>query len=131
MLASLPLGRDQTILSSIGHLSLGTTVTYIKLLQLQGLLSAAAQVIAQGRLHTRPFQMWVRNLRLDPTRHKCTPVRISQECMLALQQWQSMDFLLSGVKMGQLPSRSDDGRIRVAGAQLGATEPYEADGYRL
>ena len=34
-------------------------------------------------------------------------------------------------KMGQLPSRSDDGRIRVAGAQLGATEPYEADGYRL
>ena len=113
MLASLPLGRDQTILSSIGHLSLGTTVTYIKLLQLQGLLPAAAQVIALGRLHTRPFQMWVRNLRLDPTRHKHTPVRISQECMLTLQQWQSMDFLLSGVKMGQLPSRSDDGRIRV------------------
>ena len=45
---------------------------------------------------TPKHRMWGNGLRLDPTRHIYTPVRISQGCKLALQQGQSMDFLLSG-----------------------------------
>ena len=73
ILASLPRGRDQTILSSIGHLSLGTTVAYIKLLQRQACCQSA-QVSALGRLHTRPCQCG-EEPKVDPHTTQYTPVR--------------------------------------------------------
>lgn len=51
MMASLPLDRAQTVITLIKKLRLGLRVPYLTLLCLQGLLTAAANMVVLEKLH--------------------------------------------------------------------------------
>ncbi|XP_066512600.1 uncharacterized protein [Hoplias malabaricus] len=87
MMASLPKVRVQAIVTLIGSLKLGKRVRYLVLLRLMGLLTAAAQVVALGKLYLRRFQVWVMSLRLDSVHHRHVKVHITKECLVALRPW--------------------------------------------
>ncbi|KAL2096973.1 hypothetical protein ACEWY4_006180 [Coilia grayii] len=107
MWATLTKARWLAIQHALAKVRPGRRISYIRLLRLAGLLTAATTVIQFGLLYLRPFQRWLIELRLSAVHNRHTLVQMTRSCSLHLQRWKQEDFLRSGVQMGPPPARRE------------------------
>ena len=91
----------------VPHFQKGRTVRYGLLLRLAGMLVAASVVVPIGLLSMRPLQVWINGLHLDPKWHKNRRIKVSPQCLLALQPWRNRSYFTQGVPMGLIPSHRE------------------------
>ena len=107
MLAFLSPRRVEAILQILLHFREDRMVRYSLFLRLLGMLTSVTSIVPLGLLHLRPFQVWTNGLHLDPRLHGSRKVRVSSQCLLALQPWRRRAFLAKGVALGSIPSRRE------------------------
>ena len=82
-------------------------VRYSLFLRLLGMLTSVTSIVPLGLLQLRPFQVWINGLHLDPRLHGSRKVRVSSQCLLALQPWRRRAYLAKGVTLGSISSRRE------------------------
>ena len=102
--ARLSQDRIDSFLACVRSFHTGQRVTYRQCMQATGLMASAIHLIRLGRFHMRPFQRWVRSLRIPPTGGS-RKVWVSPRCVDTLKPWLDAAFLSKGVRIGAVISR--------------------------
>ena len=102
--ARLSADRVNDLLKCAAQFRTGRTLQLEMCLRMAGLMASAISLARLGRLHMRPFQRWLKSLRLPPrlTRRR---VKVSPACVLALKWWSDRRNLTEGVPLGLPLSR--------------------------
>ena len=104
LMARLSQDRINSFLACVQSFRAGRQVQYKLCMQATGLMASAIHLIRLGRLHMRPFQRWVRSLRIPPTQGK-RMVQVPQGAVDTLRPWSNAAFLSQGVRVGAVISR--------------------------
>ena len=102
--ARLSGDRIEGLLKCVSLFTPGRTLQLRHCLRMAGIMASAISLVRLARLHMRPFQRWLRSLRV-PTRLVRHRVRVSPACALALQWWSNEHRLTVGVPLGLPLSR--------------------------
>ena len=102
--ARLSEERVNSVMMCASLFQVGHRIPFKTCRRMAGLMASALTVIRLGRLYMRPFQRWMRSLRI-PDHHRHRSVLVQRECTLALVRWRDRCFLSEGVTMGLVVSR--------------------------
>ena len=104
MRARLSQERIDSVLACVTSFQVNQRVTYRRCLQATGLMASAIHLIRLGRFHMRPFQRWVRDLKIPPSRGS-RQVVVSPWCVETLGPWTDATLLSQGVSVGAIVHR--------------------------
>ena len=102
--ARLSQERVDSFLQCVTLFKIGRKVPFSTCLRMAGLIASAISLVRLGRLNMRPFQIWMRSLRI-PTHCRHRTVTVTAGCVLALRWWGNRNTLTEGVPMGIVTSR--------------------------
>ena len=104
-MARLSQDRVESFQRCVALFKTGRKVPFDTCLRMAGLMASAIALVRLGRLYMRPFQRWIRSLRIPTTRRHYPRVTVTVDCMLALRWWSNRATLTEGVPMGTILSR--------------------------
>ncbi len=100
MQSHLSPARIESILATVKRVREGQSLT-VKLFQkLLGLMAAASNVITFGLLHMRPLQWWLRTTGFSPRGNPFCIIKVTRQCLQALDMWKKPWFLSQGTVLG-------------------------------
>ena len=103
--ARLSQERIESFLKCVAQFQTGRRVPFAVCLRMAGLMASAISLVRLGRLYMRPFQRWMRSLRIPTACRRYPRVAVTAECVLALRWWSNRAVLTEGVAMGTVLSR--------------------------
>ena len=101
--ARLTPERIQRFLACVAAFQAGAHVPYKFCEKVSGFMASAIHLIRLGRYYMRPFQKWMRALRI-PSSQGSRKVYVTAACMRTLLPWRRAALLSYGVRMGMIRS---------------------------
>ncbi|KAI2646282.1 enzymatic polyprotein [Labeo rohita] len=100
MQARLSPARIESILTAVTRVKEGQSLTVKQFQRLLGLMAAASNVIPFGLLYMRPLQWWLRTKGFSPRGNPFHMIKVTWQCLLALDMWKKPWFLSQGPVLG-------------------------------
>ncbi|KAL0162339.1 hypothetical protein M9458_041735, partial [Cirrhinus mrigala] len=97
--------RIESILSAVTRVTEGRSLTVKQFQRLLGLMAAASNVIPFGLLYMRPLQWWLRTKGFSPRGNPFRMIKVTRQCLRALDMWKKPWFLSQGPVLGAPCSR--------------------------
>ncbi|XP_048030341.1 uncharacterized protein LOC125257733 [Megalobrama amblycephala] len=105
MQARLSPARIESILSTVKRIKLGQSLTVKQFQRILGLMAAASNVIPFDLLYMRPLQWWLRTRGFSPRENPFRMIKVTRQCLRALDMWKKPWFLSLGPVLGALCRR--------------------------
>ncbi|KAI2662472.1 Retrovirus-related Pol polyprotein from transposon 17.6 [Labeo rohita] len=100
MQARLSPARIESILTAVMRVTEGRSLTVKQFQRLLGLMAAASNVIPFGLLCMRPLQWWLRTEGFSPRGNPFRMIKVTRQCLRALDMWKKPWFLSQGPVLG-------------------------------
>jgi hypothetical protein len=100
MQARMSPARIESILTEVGRVREGQSLTVKQFQRLLGLMAAASNVIPIGLLYMRPLQWWLRTKGFSPRGNPLRMIKVTRRCLRALDMWRQPWFLSQGLVLG-------------------------------
>ncbi|KAI2644186.1 enzymatic polyprotein [Labeo rohita] len=100
MQARLSPARIESILTAVMRVTEGRSLTVKQFQRLLGLMAAASNVIPFGLLYMRPLQWWLRTKGFSPRGNPFRMIKVTWQCLRALDMWKKPWFLSQGPVLG-------------------------------
>ncbi len=100
MQAHLSPAWIESILTAVKRVREGQSLTVKQLPKLLGLMAAASNVIPFGLLYMRPLQGWLRTKGFSPRGNPFRMIKVTRQCLRALDMWKKLWFLSQGLVLG-------------------------------
>ncbi|KAI2656067.1 Transposon Ty3-G Gag-Pol polyprotein [Labeo rohita] len=100
MQACLSPARIESILTAVTRVTVGRSLTVKQFQRLLGLMAAASNVIPFGLLYMRPLQWWLRTKGFSPRGNPFRMIKVTRQCLRALDMWKKPWFLSQGPVLG-------------------------------
>ncbi|KAI2659830.1 Transposon Ty3-G Gag-Pol polyprotein [Labeo rohita] len=100
MQARLSPARIESILTAVMRVTEGRSLTVKQFQRLLGLMAAASNVIPFGLLYIRPLQWWLRTEGFSPRGNPFRMIKVTRQCLRALDMWKKPWFLSQGPVLG-------------------------------
>ncbi|KAI2662333.1 Transposon Ty3-G Gag-Pol polyprotein [Labeo rohita] len=100
MQARLSPARIESILTAVMRVTEGRSLTVKQFQRLLGLMAAASNVIPFGLLYMRPLQWWLRTKGFSPRGNPFRMIKVTRQCLRALDMWKKPWFLSQGPVLG-------------------------------
>ncbi|MGL5564840.1 MAG: reverse transcriptase-like protein [Plesiomonas sp.] len=99
MRARLSPARVQSLLNCLRLFKTGRFVHVQLCFKLTGLMAAASPVLQLGLLRMRPFQWWMKSVKISPREHPHRRVLVSRRTSRTLRPWLNSHWLHRGVPL--------------------------------
>ncbi|KAI2652678.1 enzymatic polyprotein [Labeo rohita] len=90
----------RSILTAVTRVKEGRSLTVKQSQRLLGLMAAASNVIPFGLLYMRPRQWWLRTKGFSPRGSSFCMIKVTRQCLRALDMWKKPWFLSQGPVLG-------------------------------
>ncbi|KAI2647949.1 Transposon Ty3-G Gag-Pol polyprotein [Labeo rohita] len=100
MQARLSPSRIESILTAVARVKEGRSLTVKQFQRLLGLIAAASNVIPFGLLYMRPLQWWLKTKGFSPRGNPFCMIKVTRQCLRALDMWKKPWFLSQGLVLG-------------------------------
>ncbi len=100
MQARLSPARIESILNTVRRVREGLSLTVRQFQILLGLMAAASNVIPFGLLYMRPLQWWLKSKGFSPRGNPFHMIKVTRQCLRALDMWRKPWFLSQGPVLG-------------------------------
>ncbi|KAI2660345.1 enzymatic polyprotein [Labeo rohita] len=90
----------RSILTAVTRVKEGRSLTVKQSQRLLGLMAAASNVIPFGLLYMRPRQWWLRTKGFSPRGSPFCMIKVTRQCLRALDMWKKPWFLSQGPVLG-------------------------------
>ncbi len=100
MQARMSPARIESILTAVGRVREGQSLTVKQFQRLLGLMAAASNVISFGLLYMRPLQWWLKTKGFSPRGNPLRMIKVTRRCLRALDMWRKPWFLSQGLVLG-------------------------------
>ncbi|KAI2646068.1 Transposon Ty3-G Gag-Pol polyprotein [Labeo rohita] len=100
MQARLSPARIESILTAVARVKEGRSLTVKQFQRLLGLMAAASNAIPFGLLYMRPLQWWLKTRGFSPRGNPLRMIKVTWQCLRALDMWRKPWFLSQGPVLG-------------------------------